>query len=67
MARQFWVVGGPFRDMTFSSLKEGGAELYGPFRSYREAHDCWRERAETTRAIATTRYTVVADALRAKA
>jgi len=62
MIQEYWVVGGRYRDASFSDLHEGGGELFGPFPSYSEALASWRERTATTRAQATVRYTVVVTA-----
>jgi hypothetical protein len=64
MHREFWVVGGDYRDSSFAALHAGGGELHGPFASYGDALACWRERTSVTRSRATTRFTVVATAPR---
>jgi hypothetical protein len=41
----FYVLGGEYLDTTFEVLKESSYELYGPFNTYQEAYDKWRERS----------------------
>ena len=62
MTQEYWVVGGSFRDVNFADLEEGRGELYGPYPSYREALQSWRNRSTETRAEATKRYSVVVTA-----
>jgi len=62
MAKEYWVVGGSFRDTSFAALKEGSGELYGPFASYEDAMVSWRDRAGRTRSQADVRYSVVVTA-----
>jgi len=64
MAKEYWVVGGSFRDTSFAALKEGSGELYGPFVSYDDALASWRDRAAMTRPQANVRYSVVETASR---
>jgi hypothetical protein len=62
MTREFWVVGGVFRDTTFARLEDGGAEAYGPFGAYDEALRSWQEHSARTRPLAAARYSIVATA-----
>ena len=62
MAKEYWVVGGSYRDVSFTTLDEGAGELYGPFGSYGDAVSRWREVAATSRPRATVRYSVVVTA-----
>ena len=39
----FWVIGGEFGSMNFHKLVEGSAQVRGPFKTRKEAEDCWRE------------------------
>ncbi len=64
MIEEYWVVGGSYRDAEFAALKDGTAEVHGPFVSYDEAFRSWTARTEKTRAEATTRYSVVVTAAR---
>ncbi len=64
MIEEYWVVGGNYRDAEFAALKEGTAEVYGPFVTYDEALTSWNARTEKTRAEATRRYSVVVTASR---
>jgi hypothetical protein len=62
MTQEYWVVGGSYRDATFTSIPEGRGEVYGPFASYNDALQSWRERNARTRPEATRRYSVVVTA-----
>jgi len=61
MLQQYWVIGGEYRCLEFRELNGEAASL-GPFNSYEEAERVWRERAESTRGQANTRFTIVATA-----
>lgn len=63
MSKEFWVVGGQYQDVTFAVLDESGREIHGPFVTYDHALHCWRERTSATRSYATTRFTVVSNAV----
>lgn len=45
----FWVIGGEFGSMNFHKLVEGSAQVKGPFKSRKEAEDCWRQVSEESR------------------
>ncbi len=55
---KFWVVGGEYKDTEFSELIDGATQLVGPFRSYEQAHQVWRRKAEATRGNAYVRYSI---------
>ncbi len=63
MQQQYWVIGADYRDLQFSEVVDGTAQVMGPFRDPREAKAVWREQAMATRYRATTRYTIVVNAL----
>ncbi|HLY54739.1 MAG TPA: DUF4170 domain-containing protein [Stellaceae bacterium] len=58
--RQFWVIGGEFKDTTFRTM-HGPADARGPFATYDEALRVWRARSEETRSDAYVRYTIAAN------
>ena len=58
--RQYWVIGGEFADTNFRSLN-GPPDARGPFGSYDEALEVWRERSAETRWHAHVRYTIAAN------
>lgn len=63
MPKQFWVIGGHYRDTEFHELEEGATpETFGPFRSYEEANVVWRARSTETRPQCCVRYAIVASA-----
>jgi hypothetical protein len=55
----FWVIGGEFGSMNFHKLVEGSAQVKGPFKTRKEAEDCWKEVSEESRHKAGVRYTIV--------
>jgi hypothetical protein len=67
MTQEFWVVGGHYRDTTFTMLADGGAEAYGPFPRYEDAHRHWADRSNENRPAAAVRYSIVVTAPRARA
>jgi hypothetical protein len=59
---RYWVVGGEYRDTSFTSFAAGAREeRYGPYASYREAYAAWSARARATIDDATIRYRIRAD------
>ena len=54
----FWVIGGEFGSMNFHKLVEGSAQVKGPFKSRKEAEDCWREVSEENRHKAGVRFSI---------
>ena len=62
MQRQFWVIGGEYRDPEFQDLDLSTSTVHGPFRDYDEANLVWRERAMQTRAQAAMRFAIVVSA-----
>ena len=64
MIQEYWVVGGSYRDAEFAALRDGTAEVYGPFGTYDEALSSWKARTQRSRAEATTRFSVVVTAPR---
>ena len=67
MTQEFWVVGGHYRDTSFTMLADGGAEAYGPFALYDEALRHWSDRSNQHRPLAAVRYSIVVTAPRARA
>ena len=63
----FWVIGGEFGSMNFHKLVEGSAQVKGPFKSRKEAEDCWREVSEENRHKAGVRFSIVEEPQRAPA
>jgi len=60
--QEYWVVGGRYRDLSFSTLEET-PEAYGPFDRYEEARRAWSEQSTRTRSTASVRYSIVTTAL----
>jgi hypothetical protein len=56
---RFWVIGGQFRDMTFTTIREPA--LSGPFGTHRDAMDEWRKLSALSSASALTRYMITAE------
>lgn len=62
MQQEYWVVGGRYRDTSFTAMTEGGAEAYGPFSRYEDARQSWADCNAGTRSQASVRYSIVATA-----
>lgn len=62
MTKQFWVIGGEYNCVEFQEVVPGTARIFGPFASYQEANEVWRERSLASRSSATTRYSIVSSA-----
>lgn len=57
--RRFWVVGGEYDDLTFTTLVRGGQRLSGPYKNRDDARDAWRAMAFASTAAANTRFSIV--------
>ncbi len=62
----FWVIGGEFGSMNFHKLVEGSAQVKGPFKTRKEAEDCWREVSEENRHKAGVRFSIVEEPSRVR-
>ncbi|MBV9520675.1 MAG: DUF4170 domain-containing protein [Hyphomicrobiales bacterium] len=62
MPKQFWVIGGVYRDPEFQDMDLSTSTVHGPFRDYDEANHVWRERSMETRSQAATRFAIVVSA-----
>jgi hypothetical protein len=62
MQKQYWVIGGEYRDTDFDDMDPATSTVHGPFRDYDEANRVWRERSMATRWQHNTRYAVVVSA-----
>jgi len=58
--KRYWVLGGEYTDTGFRNLVPGlSEERFGPFETYKAAHDEWQARAWATVDSATKRYRIV--------
>lgn len=62
MPKQYFVIGGEYEDADFTRPEEGTQRVLGPYFTYEEANDVWKQRSEQTRSRAYTRYQIVASA-----
>ncbi len=62
MSKQFFVIGGEYKDAEFNEPEEGSHRVFGPFFTYEEAEQVWRQRSERSRSQAYTRYQIVSSA-----
>jgi hypothetical protein len=62
MRKQYWVIGGEYRDADFDDMDPATSIVHGPFRDYDKAYAVWRERSVATRSQYHTRYTIVVSA-----
>lgn len=56
--RQFWVVGGEYKDSRFRDPVDGAEEWIGPFEDYEAAKKVWSRHAWQTVDHATVRYRI---------
>ena len=63
----FWVIGGEFGSMNFHKLVEGSAQVRGPFKTRKEAEECWKEVSEESRHKAGVRFSIVEEPSRVSA
>jgi hypothetical protein len=57
---RYWVVGGEYKDATFTEIAEGTIEeRHGPFATYDEAHKLWAARAWATVDNAMMRFRII--------
>ena len=61
---RYWVVGGVYRDMAFSALRDGPPQVMGPFETRDEAQAVWKKISHETKGHATTRFSIAAEQLR---
>ena len=60
----FWVVGGEYADLTFTTLvKDATLERHGPFATYHDAYEVWQARARATIDDAMIRFRIVEDSI----
>lgn len=64
MTTKFWIVGGEYRDTSFSEIVTGTQCLDGPFPTYETALSQWRRMAGETRSNACARYTIAQETAR---
>ena len=62
MQKQFWVIGGEYRDPEFQEMDLSTSSVHGPFRNYDEANLVWRERSIETRSQHAMRFAIVVSA-----
>jgi hypothetical protein len=62
MNQEYWVIGGTYRDLTFSQLLDGTSRVEGPFPNYDAAQRVWKERTLASRSEACTRFTIASHA-----
>lgn len=56
----YWVIGGEYTDLSFTTLAPGAREeRYGPFATYDEAYRRWQERARATIDDAMVRFRII--------
>jgi hypothetical protein len=56
---KYYVVGGLYLDTSFTRMKPGTREQYGPFDDFARARDKWYERAMATIDDAYYRFTIL--------
>ena len=62
MGQQYWVIGGEYSDADFRELACDDGRVFGPFGSYEQAQEVWRDRSAETRPVALMRFSIVTNA-----
>ncbi len=57
--QRFWVIGGEYSCMAFTSLKDG--KMMGPYETRDEAQAAWKQVSNATRSSATARYSIASE------
>jgi hypothetical protein len=60
MQKQYWVIGGEYRDTDFDDVDPATSTVHGPFHDYDAANTVWRECSIATRWQYNMRYVIVA-------
>lgn len=59
MSNQYFVIGGRYRDREYQEMLQGTGFVHGPFASYDEAKELWRDYARSSRGDALSRCVIV--------
>lgn len=60
---RFWVIGGEYSCLDFTTLKSGTPQVLGPYATREDAKAAWRRIADATRSCATARYAIATEQL----
>ncbi|MFN3521658.1 MAG: DUF4170 domain-containing protein [Phenylobacterium sp.] len=61
--QRYWVVGGEYANMEFTTLKNGAPQVIGPFESRDEATAAWKRISHETKSCATARFAIASEQL----
>jgi len=59
--QRYWVIGGNYRDLDFSALRDGTEMLLGPFEREEDAKSEWKRVSFENKSTATARFAIVAE------
>ena len=58
--QRYWVIGGNYRDLEFSALRDGSETILGPFEREEDARSEWKRVSFEHKSNATARFLIVA-------
>jgi hypothetical protein len=58
---RFWVVGGEYESLAFTTFKGGAPRILGPFDTRDEAREVWKRVSDETRSAATVRFGIASE------
>lgn len=61
-SQRYWVIGGNYRDLDFSTLRDGSETILGPFDRAEDAKSEWKRVSFEHKSNATTRFLIVEQA-----
>lgn len=59
--QRYWVIGGNYRDLDFTALRDGTETLIGPFDREEDARSEWKRVSFANKSTATARYAIVSE------
>ena len=58
-SQRYYVIGGNYRDLDFSALRDGSGTILGPFACEEDAKSEWKRVSFEHKSNATARFTIV--------
>ena len=59
-SQRYYVIGGNYRDLDFSALRDGSGTILGPFEREEDAKSEWKRVSFEHKSTATARFLIVA-------
>ncbi len=58
---RYWVIGGEYECLSFSNVKDGAQQVFGPFATRDQARAEWKRRSAEHSSKATVRFGIAAE------